>query len=112
MQIQGSGALIAGGASGLGEATARDLHARGASVVIADLNSDRGRALVDELGGRAEFVRADVSDPDAVAGAVDVAAALPGGLRIAICCAGIGWAERVAGRRGRMPWSRSRPSSA
>jgi len=100
MQIQGSGALIAGGASGLGEATARDLHARGASVVIADLNSDRGRALVDELGGRAEFVRADVSDPDAVAGAVDVAAALPGGLRIAICCAGIGWAERVAGRRG------------
>ena len=100
MQIQGSGALIAGGASGLGEATARDLHARGASVVIADLNSDRSRALVDELGGRAEFVRADVSDPDAVAGAVDVAAALPGGLRIAICCAGIGWAERVAGRRG------------
>jgi len=100
MRIDGSAALIAGGASGLGEATARELHARGASVVIADLNSDRAQALVDELGGRAEFVRADVSDPDAVAGAVDVAAALPGGLRIAICCAGIGWAERVAGRRG------------
>ena len=100
MQIDGSGALVAGGASGLGEATARELHARGASVVIADLNEDRGQALVDELGERAEFVRADVSDPDAVAGAVDAAAALPGGLRIAICCAGIGWAERVAGRRG------------
>jgi NAD(P)-dependent dehydrogenase (short-subunit alcohol dehydrogenase family) len=100
MQVQGSGALIAGGASGLGEATARELHARGASVVIADLNADRGQALVDELGERAEFMRADVSDPDAVAGAVDAAAALPGGLRIAICCAGIGWAERVAGRRG------------
>jgi NAD(P)-dependent dehydrogenase (short-subunit alcohol dehydrogenase family) len=69
-------------------------------VVIADLNSDRGQALVDELGERVAFMRADVSDPDAVAGAVDAAAALPGGLRIAICCAGIGWAERVAGRRG------------
>ena len=101
MQIHGSGALIAGGASGLGEATARELHARGASVVIADLNADRGQALVEELGGRAQFVRADVSDPDAVAGAVDVAAALPGGLRIAICCAGIGGAaQRVAGRHG------------
>ena len=100
MRIDGSAALVAGGASGLGEATARELHARGASVVIADLNADRGQALVDELGSAAEFVRADVSDPDAVAGAVDAAAALPGGLRIAICCAGIGWAERVAGRRG------------
>ena len=101
MRIDGSAALIAGGASGLGEATARELHARGASVVIADLNADSGRALVDELGSRAEFVRADVSDPDAVAGAVDVAAALPGGLRIAICSAGIGGpAQRVAGRRG------------
>jgi NAD(P)-dependent dehydrogenase (short-subunit alcohol dehydrogenase family) len=100
MRIDGSGALVAGGASGLGEATARELHARGALVVIADLNSDRGQALVDELGERVAFVRADVSDPDAVAGAVDAAAALPGGLRIAICCAGIGWAERVAGRRG------------
>jgi NAD(P)-dependent dehydrogenase (short-subunit alcohol dehydrogenase family) len=101
MQIDGSGALIAGGASGLGEATARELHARGASVVIADLNANRGQALVEELGSRAQFVRADVSDPDAVAGAVDAAAALPGGLRIAICSAGIGGgAQRVAGRHG------------
>jgi 3-hydroxyacyl-CoA dehydrogenase / 3-hydroxy-2-methylbutyryl-CoA dehydrogenase len=101
MDIQGSAALVAGGASGLGEATARELHARGASVVIADLNADRGQALVDDLGGDAQFVRADVSDPGAVAGAVDVAAALPGGLRIAICCAGIGGgAQRIAGRRG------------
>jgi 3-hydroxyacyl-CoA dehydrogenase/3-hydroxy-2-methylbutyryl-CoA dehydrogenase len=100
MQIQGSGALVAGGASGLGEATARELHARGASVVIAYLNADRGQALADGLRERAQFVKADVSDPDAVAGAVDAAAALPGGLRIAICCAGIGWAERIAGPRG------------
>jgi 3-hydroxyacyl-CoA dehydrogenase/3-hydroxy-2-methylbutyryl-CoA dehydrogenase len=100
MQIQGSGALIAGGASGLGEATARRLHADGAHVVIADLNEDRGQALASELGERAEFVRADVTDSDTVQEAVDAAAALPGGLRISVCCAGIGWAERVAGRRG------------
>jgi 3-hydroxyacyl-CoA dehydrogenase/3-hydroxy-2-methylbutyryl-CoA dehydrogenase len=100
MQIDGSGALVAGGASGLGEATVHALHLRGARVVVADLNEDRGRALASQLGARVSFVGADVSDPEAVAGAVDVAAALPGGLRIAVCCAGIGWAERVAGRRG------------
>ena len=100
MQIDGNGALIAGGASGLGEATARLLHARGAHVVIADLNEDRGDALAQELGQRAQFVRADVTEPDQVLEAVEDAGAAPGGLRISICCAGIGWAERVAGRRG------------
>jgi 3-hydroxyacyl-CoA dehydrogenase / 3-hydroxy-2-methylbutyryl-CoA dehydrogenase len=100
MQIKGSGALVSGGASGLGEATVRVLHAAGAPVVIADLNEERGQALAAELGSGAEFVRADVSDPDAVQAAVATAAALPGGLRISVCCAGIGWAERVAGKRG------------
>jgi 3-hydroxyacyl-CoA dehydrogenase/3-hydroxy-2-methylbutyryl-CoA dehydrogenase len=100
MKIDGSGALIAGGASGLGEATARLLHARGAHLTIADLNGDRGQALARELGGRAQFVTADVTDPDQVQEAVENAAAAAGGLRISVCCAGIGWAERVAGRRG------------
>jgi 3-hydroxyacyl-CoA dehydrogenase / 3-hydroxy-2-methylbutyryl-CoA dehydrogenase len=100
MQIQGSGALVAGGASGLGEATARELTARGADVVIADVNEERGAALASELGGVAQFVRADVTDPDQVQAAVDAGAALPGGLRISVCCAGIGWAERTAGKRG------------
>jgi NAD(P)-dependent dehydrogenase (short-subunit alcohol dehydrogenase family) len=100
MQIEGNGALIAGGASGLGEATARLLHAQGARVTIADLNEDKGRSLADELGQRAGFVRADVTEPDQVQEAVDDAATAPGGLRISVCCAGIGWAERVAGRRG------------
>ena len=100
MRIAGRGALVAGGASGLGEATVRRLHADGARVVVADLNEDRGRALAEELGAGVSFVRADVSDPDAVGEAVAAAAALPGGLRISVCCAGIGWAERVAGRRG------------
>jgi NAD(P)-dependent dehydrogenase (short-subunit alcohol dehydrogenase family) len=100
MRIEGSGALVAGGASGLGEATARLLHAGGAEVVIADLNEERGSAFAGELGERAQFVRADVTDPDQVQEAVAAAAALPGGLRISVCCAGIGWASRVAGRRG------------
>jgi NAD(P)-dependent dehydrogenase (short-subunit alcohol dehydrogenase family) len=100
MRIDGSGALVAGGASGLGEATARALHARGASVVIADLNEDKGQALVSELGDGAQFVRADVTDADQVQQAVDAAAQHDGGLRISICCAGIGWAERTASKRG------------
>jgi 3-hydroxyacyl-CoA dehydrogenase/3-hydroxy-2-methylbutyryl-CoA dehydrogenase len=100
MRIDGSGAIVAGGASGLGEATVRELHSRGARVVVADLNRDRGEALAAQLGDRVAFVDADVSDPDALGVAVDAAAALPARLRIAVCCAGIGWAERVAGRRG------------
>jgi 3-hydroxyacyl-CoA dehydrogenase / 3-hydroxy-2-methylbutyryl-CoA dehydrogenase len=96
MQIDGSGALVAGGASGLGEATSRALHAAGARVVIADLNEDKGRALAAELGQGATFVRADVTEPDTVQAAVDAV----DGLRISICCAGIGWAERTAHKRG------------
>jgi 3-hydroxyacyl-CoA dehydrogenase/3-hydroxy-2-methylbutyryl-CoA dehydrogenase len=100
MQIDGRGALVAGGASGLGEATARKLHCDGARVVIADLNQDRGTALADELGDGASFVPADVTDAESISAAVAAAADTAGGLRISICCAGIGWAERVAGKRG------------
>ncbi len=99
MQIEGSRALIVGGASGLGEATARRLHALGARVTIADLNEDLGSALAAELGDGAQFVRADVTDAETVQAAVS-AASQQGDLRISVCCAGIGWAERIAGRRG------------
>jgi 3-hydroxyacyl-CoA dehydrogenase / 3-hydroxy-2-methylbutyryl-CoA dehydrogenase len=97
MRVQGSSALVAGGASGLGEATARRLHDQGASVVIADLNREKGEALAGELGERARFVHTDVTDPDAVEAAV---AQADDGLRISVCCAGVGWAEKVAGKRG------------
>ena len=100
MLIDGSGALVVGGASGLGEATVRRLHADGAHVVVADVNEARGAELVGELAERAQFVRADVTDPEQVQQAVAAAAHLPGGLRISVCCAGIGWAERVASGRG------------
>jgi NAD(P)-dependent dehydrogenase (short-subunit alcohol dehydrogenase family) len=97
MEIPGAGALVAGGASGLGAATSRALAAAGARVTIADLDEERGSALADEIGG--SFAAADVTDPDAVQAAVERAAA-DGGLRISVCCAGIGWAERLARSRG------------
>jgi 3-hydroxyacyl-CoA dehydrogenase / 3-hydroxy-2-methylbutyryl-CoA dehydrogenase len=100
MEIAGSGALVGGGASGLGAATVRRLHAHGAYVVIADQNAERGTNLADELGDRATFVPTDVTDPGAVQAAVNVTADQPVPLRIAVSCAGIGWAGRVIGRRG------------
>src|ERR1700729_754980 len=100
MRIDGTGALVAGGASGLGKATAYALHAAGARAVIADLNEEAGGLLAQELGERASFQRTDVTDPASVQAAVDRAAAAPGGLRISVCCAGIGWGERVAGKSG------------
>jgi 3-hydroxyacyl-CoA dehydrogenase / 3-hydroxy-2-methylbutyryl-CoA dehydrogenase len=101
MRIEGNAALVAGGASGLGEATVRRLHRRGAHVVIADMNDDLGRALTHELGDRATFVATDVTDESAVQKAVHTAAAQPVPLRIAVCCAGIGGsAARIAGKRG------------
>jgi 3-hydroxyacyl-CoA dehydrogenase / 3-hydroxy-2-methylbutyryl-CoA dehydrogenase len=100
MRVEGAGALVFGGASGLGEATARALHAAGADVVVADLNAEKGERLVGELGERAAFVEANVLEPEPVQEAVDAAAALAGGLRISVCCAGIGWAQRTTGKQG------------
>jgi NAD(P)-dependent dehydrogenase (short-subunit alcohol dehydrogenase family) len=92
-------AVITGGASGLGAATARRLHAAGASVALLDLPTADGGALVDALGERAVFVPADVTDPDAVTEAIGQAQEL-GELRVAVNCAGVGWAARVLGREG------------
>ncbi len=97
MEVDGAGALVAGGASGLGEATSRALARSGARVVIADLNAERGEALAAEIG--AGFVAADVTDAAAIEAAVERAAD-GGGLRVSVCCAGIGWAERLARARG------------
>ncbi len=94
MRIDAAGALVAGGASGLGAATARRLHAAGARLTIADLNAEKGAALAEEL--EAQFVQTDVTDAEQVGAAVETA----GELRISVCCAGIGWAERTAGKRG------------
>jgi NAD(P)-dependent dehydrogenase (short-subunit alcohol dehydrogenase family) len=100
MRIDGSGALVVGGASGLGEAVARALHARGAHVVVADLDAERGAALAARLGERAQFAAADVTQPEQLAQAVELAAQARRGLRISVHCAGIGHAERIARSKG------------
>jgi NAD(P)-dependent dehydrogenase (short-subunit alcohol dehydrogenase family) len=94
LELNDIGALVAGGASGLGEATARELAARGASVTIADLNEERGAALAAEIG--ATFAKADVTDEAQVQAAVESARKL----RLAVSCAGIGWAERTVKKDG------------
>jgi NAD(P)-dependent dehydrogenase (short-subunit alcohol dehydrogenase family) len=101
MQIEGSSAIVVGGASGLGEATVRALHAKGAIVTVADVNAEKGAALCSELG--LEFVSCDVREEAQVQAAVEQAAAGDGGLRIAVCCAGTGWAQKLAGSKGPHP---------
>jgi NAD(P)-dependent dehydrogenase (short-subunit alcohol dehydrogenase family) len=98
MDVNGSAAIVSGGASGLGEATARALAAAGAKVVIADLNEDGGKQVASEIGGL--FARTDVVDEASVQAAVDVAASTGAPLRIAVSCAGIALAARTVGRDG------------
>jgi NAD(P)-dependent dehydrogenase (short-subunit alcohol dehydrogenase family) len=98
MEINGTAAIISGGASGLGEAVARELASAGSRVVLADLNEERGKAIASELGGL--FVRTDVADEQSVQAAVEAAAGLGVPLRVAVSCAGIGWAARTVGRDG------------
>jgi NAD(P)-dependent dehydrogenase (short-subunit alcohol dehydrogenase family) len=103
MQVAGSTFLISGGASGLGAACARTLAAAGGNVVIADLNKDAGERLAAELGGRARFAPADVTDEAGVRAAVGLAASSFGALHGAVACAGIAIAERVLGKTGPHP---------
>ena len=92
--------MVAGGASGLGEATVRALVERGARVAIADLNEDRAAALSGELGDAAVCFRADVTNEAEVEAAVAGAVEALGELRVTVSCAGVGWAERTVSRNG------------
>jgi NAD(P)-dependent dehydrogenase (short-subunit alcohol dehydrogenase family) len=98
MHLSGTAAIVSGGASGLGEATVRDLAAAGCKVVIADLNEARGAEIAKEVDG--VFARTDVADERSVAEAVAAAEQLGAPLRVAVSCAGIGWAARTVGRDG------------
>jgi NAD(P)-dependent dehydrogenase (short-subunit alcohol dehydrogenase family) len=101
MEISGHIALVTGGGSGLGAATARHLSALGAKVAILDFDIARAQAVADEIGGVA--VQADVSDEAALNAAMDAASEQLGGVaRIAVSCAGIGLAARIVGREGKM----------
>ncbi|WP_426256653.1 SDR family NAD(P)-dependent oxidoreductase [Sphingomonas sp. DC2300-3] len=98
MNIDGIAAIVTGGASGLGGGTAKRLAAQGAKVTIFDLNADLGTALAQEIGGH--FVRVDVTDEQAVAGAIAEAEGVNGKARILVNCAGIGPPAKVIDRDG------------
>jgi NAD(P)-dependent dehydrogenase (short-subunit alcohol dehydrogenase family) len=98
MKLNGTAAIISGGASGLGAAVARRLAAEGVKPVVADLNDEQGKAVAEAAGGL--FVKTDVADENSVTAAVDAAASLGVPLRIVVNCAGIGWASRTVGRDG------------
>ena len=97
LDLTATSSIVTGGASGLGEASARQLAGRGAKVVILDLQDDKGKAVAESIGG--EYVRADVSDPEQVIAAVEAAEKL-GPLRTLVAAAGVGWATRTVGKDG------------
>ena len=102
MEIKDAVAVVTGGASGLGLATAKELLDEGAKVVILDLPSSRGEEVAAELGERARFAAADVTDEEAVGAAFDLAETM-GPVRIVVNCAGTGDAIRVLGKGGVYP---------
>ena len=100
MKLDGIGALVTGGASGLGAATAAALAGRAARVAIVDLDGDKASALAEELGEGCFAHQADVTAEPELERAVAAAVEELGELRLAVSCAGIGWAERVVGKEG------------
>ncbi len=101
MDIKGHAALVTGGGSGLGAATAAELAKAGAKVALLDVNMDAANAHAQTIGGIA--VKCDVTDPDGTAAAIAAAKAKHGAARILVNCAGIGTSKRIVGRDGPMP---------
>jgi len=97
MDINGISAVVTGGASGLGEATARLLAERGARVVIADMQDEKGELVAKDIGGL--FAKTDVTDTDQVIAAIEAAKEM-GPLRAVVNAAGVGWATRTIGKDG------------
>ncbi len=100
MNVENKVALVTGGASGLGLATARELVKSGASVVLLDLPSSDGTAVAEELGDRARFSPADVTSEEEVSAAVKTAVDEFGALHVAVNCAGVGFPGRVLTKEG------------
>ena len=99
MDLKGSSAIVTGGASGIGAAAARQLAALGATVVVADLQADKGEALAEEIKG--VFAQVDVTQTDQITAAVKAASDIAP-LRAVVNSAGIGWAQRTIGRDGQL----------
>jgi len=103
MKIKDSVAVVTGGASGLGEATVRNLVKQGGKAAIFDLQEEAGNKLAAELGEGVIFVKTDVTDEASVQKAVNTAVEKLGGIHIVVNCAGIGVAQKVLGKKGPMP---------
>src|SRR5262245_26778421 len=101
MHLNGHAALVTGGASGLGRATAERLAALGAKVALLDINADVARDTAGKIGGRR--IGCDVTSADSTAAAIAEARARHGAARILVNCAGIGPARRIVSREGPMP---------
>lgn len=100
MNIEGKTAIITGGASGLGESSARRLAEAGAKVLILDLNEERGQALVTQLGSQAAFIKTDICNSEDIGCALDFAIDKFGRIDIAINCAGVSSGMKTASRKG------------
>lgn len=99
--MKSQAAIVFGGASGLGEATARKLAAAGHTMTVADLNEEKGEVVAGEIGGG--LVRVDVTEEDSTRDAISAAADTDGGLRVCVNCAGVGAAGRIVGKEGAAP---------
>jgi NAD(P)-dependent dehydrogenase (short-subunit alcohol dehydrogenase family) len=102
MDLANAKAVVTGGASGLGFATAERVIAAGGQVVLLDVNEEQGNASVAKLGDKSLYIRTDVSDEAAVKAAIQSASEFMGGITLAVNCAGIAPAGRTLGRDG--PW--------
>ncbi len=103
MDLASAKAVITGGASGLGFATAERVIAAGGQVALFDINEEQGAASVAKLGDRSIFVTTDVSNEDAVKTSIQTAKDFMGGITLAVNCAGIATAGRTLGREGTWP---------
>jgi NAD(P)-dependent dehydrogenase (short-subunit alcohol dehydrogenase family) len=103
MKLEQVRAVITGGASGLGNATAARLVAGGAQVTLLDVNHEAGEAAAKALGSAARFQAADVTSESAVNDAIAAARSAMGEINLAVNCAGVAWARRLVIPAGRMP---------
>src|SRR5210317_2026499 len=103
MELATAKAVISGGASGLGFATAQRVIDAGGQVVLFDINDEQGASSAASLGERASYIRTDVSNEDSVKASVKQAAEAMGGITLTVNCAGIIAAGRAIGREGPLP---------
>lgn len=101
MKIENSVAVVTGGASGLGEATVREIVSQGGKAIILDLAEEKGISLAEELGDNVYFVKTNVTDESSVQAALDKAVELFGNVHVLVNCAGVGIAEKTFGSKGK-----------